>query len=51
MDRVNCRESISTTLTELEVPKDRELQCLMQRADSLEKTLMLEKIEGRRRRG
>ena len=24
---------------------------LMQRADSLEKTLMLEKIEGRRRRG
>ena len=26
MDRVNCRESISTTLTELEVPKDRELQ-------------------------
>ena len=30
------------------------LQCfshLMQRADSLEKTLMLEKIEGRRRRG
>jgi len=27
------------------------LDCLMQRADSLEKTLMLEKIEGRRRRG
>ena len=30
------------------------LQCfghLMQRADSLEKTLMVEKIEGRRRRG
>ena len=26
MDRVNCRESISTTLTELEVPKDSELQ-------------------------
>ena len=25
--------------------------CLMQRADSLEKTLMLGKIEGRRRRG
>ena len=25
--------------------------CLMQRADSLEKTLMLRKIEGRRRRG
>ena len=25
--------------------------CLMQRADSLEKTLMLEKIEGKRRRG
>ena len=25
--------------------------CLMQRADSLEKTLTLEKIEGRRRRG
>ena len=25
--------------------------CLMQRAKSLEKTLMLEKIEGRRRRG
>ena len=24
---------------------------LMQRADSMEKTLMLEKIEGRRRRG
>ena len=24
---------------------------LMQRADSLEKTMMLEKIEGRRRRG
>ena len=24
---------------------------LMQRADSLEKTLMLEKVEGRRRRG
>ena len=32
----------------------RKLQCfgpLMQRADSLEKTLMLGKIEGRRRRG
>ena len=27
------------------------LQCLMRRADSLEKTLMLGKIEGRRRRG
>ena len=27
------------------------LSHLMQRADSLEKTLMLEKIEGRRRRG
>ena len=27
------------------------LSYLMQRADSLEKTLMLEKIEGRRRRG
>ena len=27
------------------------LDHLMQRADSLEKTLMLEKIEGRRRRG
>ena len=25
--------------------------CLMRRADSFEKTLMLEKIEGRRRRG
>ena len=25
--------------------------CLMQRADSIEKTLMLGKIEGRRRRG
>ena len=33
---------------------DAEVQCfghLMQRADSLEKTLMLGKIEGRRRRG
>lgn len=26
IDRVSCKESISTTLTELEVPKDRELQ-------------------------
>lgn len=26
MDRVSCKESVSTTLTELEVPKDRELQ-------------------------
>lgn len=26
MDRVSCKESISTTLTELEMPKDRELQ-------------------------
>ena len=32
-------------------PKLQDFGHLMQRADSLEKTLMLEKIEGKRRRG
>ena len=45
---LDCKEIIGRTNAEDEALI---LGCLMQRADSLEKTLMLGKIEGRRRRG
>ena len=45
---LDCKEIIGRTHAEDEAPI---LGHLMQRADSLEKTLMLVNIEGRRRRG
>ena len=45
---LDCKEIIGRTNAEDEALI---LGCLMQRADSLEKTLMLGKTEGRRRRG
>ena len=46
LKKINPKHSLEGLMGELQYTGH-----LMQRADSLEKTLMLEKIEGRRRRG
>ena len=46
--KINCKYSLEGLMLKLKVQY---FGHLMQRADSLEKTLMLGKIEGKRRRG
>ena len=48
LKKINCKYSLEGLMLKLKVQY---FGHLMQRADSLEKTLMLGKIEGKRRRG
>ena len=48
LKEINCEYSLEGLMLKLKL---KYFGHLMQRADSLEKTMMLEKIEGRRRRG